>query len=1040
VWRAQRLAVAGSAPAISFNRDIRPLLADRCFKCHGPDERARKAKLRLDRAEEAYAMRPKSNDRAIVPGHPEQSLLCRRIFSTDPEEVMPPAESHLLLTPPEKELLRRWIETGAKYEPHWAFAPLPTNIEVPRGKKSKWVRNEIDAFVLARLEKEKLSPSPEASKTRWLRRVSYDLNGLPPSPEEVTAFLNDKTPLAYERVVDRLLASPRFGERMAIPWLDAARYADSYGYQSDQLCPTWPYRDWVVRAFNQNVPYDKFLTLQLAGDLMDNATREDRLATAFNRLHRQTNEGGSIEDEWRSEYVADRVNTFSTAVMGLTFECARCHDHKYDPITQRDYYSLAAFFNGIDEYGLYNDSGHVPTPTLLLPSAEQEKALDAASKDLQAKEKRLREVAREIEPKFKAWLATNAPGSRIEPACLVARFDFEDAATNGSFKSVVGATTNLSENLKGNSLGEGKTGKGIQFSGDDELNFPSLGAFEPWSQYTISFSLKLPATLTNGIIFHRSAGTDTGFHGTELSLDEGRLLFAIVRFWPGNAIAVRSKAPLPSAVWKQVAVSYDGSGRAGGMHLFLDGEPLEAEIIHDNLYKSPEAGGSGLSFGARFRSYGLKGAGFDDLSFYNRALSAIEIRCLFDGQALPDARGDVAALEEYYLKAINPEYAAAATQRVEAVQRLFAARNSVQETMVMEEMPKVRATFVLARGRYDAPKTPERRVDRGTPAFLGGMASSGPLDRRVLARWLTQPNHPLTSRVAVNRYWQMLFGRGLVATAENFGLQGAQPSHPELLDWLVRDFVSHGWDAKHALKLIVLSATYRQDSALRPASKKADPENVLLSRGPAQRLPAEMIRDTALAASGLLAEAQGGPPVNPYAPGDIWRESNSMSPAYTQSHGKDLYRRSLYTTWKRTAQIPNMGAFDAPSREVCVIRRSATVTPQQGFVLLNDPQFVEASRVLAEKALAQFPKAPEQMVPFIFRRLTAREPAPEETRLLLELFKEQAAIFASEPGRATNLLKVGEHKPEASLDPIQVAAATSVAQAVLNLDATVWKR
>jgi hypothetical protein len=1029
-----------AAEKLQFNRDIRPILSDRCFKCHGPDKASRKAGLRLDLPEEAYAERKKSDGRAIVPGKPEQSLVCRHIFSTDPDELMPPPDSHLALSPAEKQIIRRWIAEGAQYQPHWAFIPLPDSTPVPAVKNRSWPRDEIDHFILARLEKEGIKPSPEAAKSRWLRRVTYDLTGLPPTPAEADAFLADKSTTAYERVADRLLASKHFGERMAVPWLDAARYADSYGYQSDQLCPTWPYRDWVVTAFNDNLPFDKFLTEQLAGDLLPHPTRRQRLATAFNRLHRQTNEGGSIEEEWRIEYISDRVRTFSTAFLALTFECAHCHDHKFDPISQRDYYSLFAFFNSIDEYGLYDNTAHVPTPSMLLPTPEQEKSMADTAQALKAANERAGQADGATESDFESWLNASAHTNNIPG--LVAHFTFDSTAESGRFTNQVNAA-NFSTPIGGNTLVPGRSGKAVQFTGDDEITFPNLaGSLEPWQQYSVVFWLRLPKALTNAVIFHRSSGTDVGFFGAELTLDQGRLMFVIKRFWPGNAIAIESIKELTGGDWVQIGVSYDGSGRAEGMSLFLNGHSMKAEIVRDHLYKSPENGGVGFSFGARFRSAGLKDGLLDELRVYNRPLAPIEFAQLFDGHALTDAltQKNADALKPYYLAALAPAVASARAQRATALRHYLEVRNPVQETSVMEELAQPRPAYVLARGRYDAPRNDTTRVTRATPALLPPFPADAPKNRLGLAQWLTDPHHPLTARVAVNRFWQMLFGRGIVATAENFGVQGSPPTHPELLDWLARDFVKSGWDVKATLKKIVLSATYRQNSRLRPDLRERDPENLLLARGPSQRLPAEMIRDTALAASGLLDDEEGGPPVSPYMPGDLWRESNAMSPAYHQSTGTALYRRSLYTVWKRTTPMPDMVAFDAPSREVCLVKRNNTGTPQQAFVLLNDTQFVEAARVLAEKALKEGGQSPAQQIDFAFRRLTGREPDAREIGLLRQLLDEQEKIFASEPDRAEKLISVGDRKRDPALNPVQLAATTALAQVIMNSDAAIWKR
>lgn len=1028
------------AAALRYNRDIRPILSDRCFKCHGPDHASRKAKLRLDDPESAFGPRKDPNEHAIVPGKPDQSVLVRRIFATDPDDVMPPPASHLTLSDTEKKTLRQWIAEGAKYEPHWAFIPPATSIPTLVVKDKNWPRNDIDRFILARLEKAGLKPSKEADKSRWLRRVTYDLNGLPPAPAEVDAFLADNSPTADEKVVDRLLGSTRFGQRMAVPWLDAARFADSYGYQSDQLCPTWPYRDWVVDAFNRNLPFDQFLTEQLAGDLLPNATRQQRLATAFNRLHRQTNEGGSVEEEWRNEYVSDRVQTFSSVFLGLTFECARCHDHKFDPISQRDYYSLSAFFNSIDEYGTYDTTTHVPTPAILLPTSEQEKTMADTAKALQDRRKAVQEAIAGSESAFQDWLRF----SNHEPTLpgLVGRFTFDAFIETNQFQNEANST-NKSGPITGNALVTGKFGQAVRFSGDDTLSFTGLvKSIDVWDQYSLVFWLHLPESLTNGIVFHCTEGSDTGHRGTEFSLRDGHLFYVIKRFWPGNALAVQTVKPIPHEQWIQIGVTYDGSADADGMQIFLNGDRAQTEIVRNRLYKSPGIVDAGFHFGARYRSAGLRDAGLDDLRIYNRRLAASEMAQLFDGHSLQDALVSTNAnqLRPYYLSGLSDSVERARNDRVTAVRKFFQVRNPVQETSVMEELPTPRETYVLARGRYDAPKTEATRVTRVTPSFLPPLPAGAPHNRLGLAQWLTQPNHPLTARVIVNRYWQMFFGRGLVATPENFGAQGAAPTHPELLDWLARDFINSGWNTKALLKKIVLSATYRQDSALRPDLREKDPENLLLARGPSQRLPAEMIRDTALVASGLLDEKMGGPPVSPYQPGDLWRESNEMSPAYHQSVDNDLYRRSLYTVWKRTAPMPNMMAFDAPSREVCLLKRTPTGTPQQAFVLLNDTQFVEAARVLAEKMLADAGPQESEKVAFAFRRLTGRNPEPKETKLLAELFNEAKQLFSAEPGRATKLIAVGDKKPNPALSAADLAAATEVAQAILNLDATVWKR
>jgi hypothetical protein len=1037
VW-ASALRGAAAEP-LQFNRDIRPILSDRCFKCHGPDKGARKANLRLDVPEGAYAESQKSHLHAVVPGKPQASLLCQKIFATDPADVMPPPNSNLSLSAQEKEKLQRWIAEGAHYQPHWAFVPLPERVPLPAVKHKRWPRNEIDYFVLARLESEGLKPSKEADKLRWLRRMTYDLNGLPPTPSEAKAFLADHSPRAYDRVVDRLLASPHFGQRMAVPWLDSARYADSYGYQSDLLCPTWPYRDWVVDAFNRNLPYSQFIVDQIAGDMIAGADDSTRLATAFNRLHRQSNEGGAVEEEFRTEYVGDRIQTFSTVFLGLTLECTRCHDHKFDPFTQKDYYSLGAFFNSIDEYGLYNDTEHVPTPSLLLPNPEQKKAMSATAGARQEKEAKLARAATETEPAFQQWLArTNLAA---EMPGLAAWYKLDALTANNTFTNVLNPA--YFGSLGPNKFAAEKSSDGVQFTGDDALSFPGIGGnFPAWAPYTVVFRLYIPKSLTNAIICQRESGTDVGFHGMQLSLEKGRLMFIIQRFWPGNALAVRSLENVPTEEWVQIAMSSDGSAQAEGMALFLNGRKMDSEIVRNQLTKNPDDGGDGLSFGALFRETGLKDGRLKDIRIYSRPLATLEVQQLFDGHALSDALAarDAELLRPYYLAALSPTVAQAQLERCDAVRNYFQARDAVEEVSVMEDLPQPRPTYILARGQYDAPKTEDRRVGRATPAVLPPFPAASPNNRLGLAQWLIEPNHPLTARVAVNRFWQMIFGRGLVATSENFGVQGTPPSHPELLDWLARDFVNSNWDVKALLKKIVLSATYRQDSKRRPESADKDPENILLSRGSSQRLPAEMVRDTALAAAGLLEDSMGGPPVSPYSPGDLWRENNNMSPAYQQSVGTALYRRSLYTVWKRTVPMPDMVEFDAPARDICTVKRNSTSTPQQAFVLLNDTQFVEAARELAEIALRDGGANTRSQITFAFWRLTARPPQEKELKLLAALWKEQREIFAKEPDRANKLLAVGSRERDARMDVIDEAAMTVVTQAIMNMDSTIWKR
>jgi len=960
---------------------------------------------------------------------------------------MPPPDSNLVLTAREKQTLRHWIKQGAEYEAHWAFTQPPASIPLPETADPDWPQQPLDHFVLARLEQENTKPSPEAAPLRWLRRATLDLTGLPPNLEEISNFRKSNL-INHQSSIDstttRLLASPAFGEHMAVAWLDAARYADSFGYQSDQLNTQWPYRDWVIRAFNDNLPFDQFLTWQLAGDLLPDATRDQRLATAFNRIHRLTNEGGSIPAEFIAENAADRVHTFGTTFLALTFECARCHDHKYDPLTTREYYSMAAFFNSIDENGLYDHARKVPSPTLMLPTPEQEQAIAKAREDIESARLALAETIRD-ESRFQAWLAD--PTRNPEIADLEGIFDFETWDNPGD--KIPNRALDPKGNGKRNGLPlvDGPVGKAIRFDGDTGASFPDLLKVNRWTPFTVSFWLRDTARSSEPILVaHRSFGTDVGYNGFDIRLVDGFPESRLFRIWPGNAIGVRATSRLPQNEWHQLTVRYDGSSSAAGLTIHLDGKPLESTVLRDRIHKSAAVkthGGGHFTLGQRFRDRGFAGGEIDELHIYRRALTPLEITHLHDGTSLAAAvaapQPDHAVLRDYYFSSIDPPAREAAKRLLDARKALVTAEDKVHEVSVMEELPEPRETHLLARGAYDARTGPDTLVTRNTPAFLPPLTD--PASRLDLAHWLINPNHPLTARVFVNRLWANFFSRGLVDTPDNFGLQGALPSHPQLLDFLARDFIDSGWDVKELCRNIVLSSTYRQDSALTPNLARLDPENILLARGPAHRLSAEQIRDSALAASGLLDPNPGGPPVSPYQPGgDLWREANGMSPAYRQSTGKALHRRSLYSVWKRTAPLPNMLAFDSPTREVCNVRRARTNTPLQALVLLNDIQFIETARALAARTLSEKSTDDAARLASAFSRLTGRPPLPTELDILTDALEEQHTRFRAHPEEAKALLAHGETKPDPALDPAELAAWTVVCQTILNTDSFAWKR
>jgi len=1018
---------------VDFSYQIRPLLSDRCFRCHGPDARKRKAKLRLDMREGALKALPELGKgwAVVKPGDPEKSELVRRIFTGDEDDRMPPPESHLSLSAAEKALLKRWVIEGGDYRPHWSLAPVQApGVPTLAGGA---VANPIDAFVRARLKEEGLTPAPQASPETLIRRLAFNLTGLPPTPAEIDAFEGDRSPDGYARVVARYLASPAYGERMAIDWLDLARYADTYGYQADVDRDMSPYRDWVVRAFNNNLSYDRFLTWQLAGDLLPDATTEQRIATAFNRLHRQTNEGGSIEEEFRTEYVVDRVNTFSTAMLGLTMECARCHDHKFDPITQRDYFSMFAFFNSIDESGLYSHfTSATPSPSLLLWPPEKKAQYDRVQAQITAAEAALESRSRTARPAFRAWEAATPTGGRISPPVPIAHLEF-NTVTGDTTPDSVGAVP--AQLIDGPVLvHDGASTAALKFSGDNQVVHPGVRSFSRTDPFSLSLRLKPTTRQDRAIVVHQSrAWSDAGSRGFELTLDHGRPFFGLIHFWPGNAIAVRARRPLPPNVWSRLVVTYDGSSRATGIRMYLDGIRLATDVVRNHLYKDigygPATGDRSteshpFSVGARFRDSGFKDGLIDDLQVFDTCLTTLEVA----SPVRPDRR-DAAAIEHFLARQDAPSVAARTELR-----RLREEENALvsatPEIMVMEELGRPRPAHLLKRGAYDAPGP---IVARDTPASLPAFPKDQPRNRLGLARWLTDRTNPLAARVAVNRIWRMHFGRGLVASQEDFGSQGRLPSHPALLDWLAARFMDSGWDVKALHTLIVTSETFRQSS--RPATVNAgrDPDNELLTRGPKIRLMAEQVRDSALAASGLLTPTLGGPSVKPYQPAGLWEQSGTGK-TYKQDTGPNLYRRRLYTFWRRTSPPPSMVTFDAVSREVCTAKRDATATPLQSLVLLNDPQFVEAARVIAERLVRQFPRDDAMRHREAFRSLIGRRADDVESGILARMYSEQRKLYDADSGEALKLLGVGESARDTALPPSDVAATAMVVSAIMNFD------
>ena len=1016
------LVAAASVSAVAvdvpdFNRDVRPILSDRCFVCHGPDAEQRQADLRLDVEESATA-------EVIVPGHPEDSELVARILADDPDVRMPPPEFGVSLSESEQNVLIEWIRSGASWDQHWAFVPLKPQ-RVPEVGHSDWPVGPIDHFVLLRLQEEGLEPAPRASREVLLRRAAFDLTGLPPSPDDLDRFLNDDAPDAWSKAIDRLLASPAFGERMASVWLDLARYSDTYGYQVDRDRFVWPWRDWVIRAFNSNMPHDEFIVRQLAGDLLPDASEDDILATTFCRLHPQKAEGGSVPEEFRVEYVADRTQTFATAFLGLTMECCRCHDHKYDPLSQKEYYQLSAYFDKIDEAGLYSyHTSSTPTPTLMLPTPLQRQRMDRAAAAVTAAEARLQDVLAAAAGDFEQWLSSGRTAAATDSDVLIPgrllHSDFEQPP-GGASRQVPGIS-----------------GQAVQFSGDDAVD-TGTGRFRRDDPFTVAVWLQTPDVKERAVIWHCSMGwTDAASRGYQLLMKDGRLHASLIHFWPGNAISVATSDPFPTGEWHHVVVRYDGSSRAAGLNILIDGQPTDTVVVRDSLTKTISGGKQHLVLGARDRDRGFTGGLADELDVFDRFLTDLEVRHLFDGHSLTDTlQMPPERLDSEQRRQLFDYYAATRHAEVRKQRSLLKQRRierseaveGVPEIMVMRQSETPRQTWLLNRGAYDDRREP---VQPAVPKVLSRPQDPVPADRLELARWLTSPQHPLTARVAVNRFWQIMFGQGLVRTPEDFGSQGRPPTHPELLDWLALDFMQHGWDVRRLLKQIALSSTWCQSSAASEQTLARDPENLWLSRSPAFRLPAEMLRDQALAVSGLLVRQVGGPPARPY------EVAVSFKPV-PRDTGDGLYRRSVYTYWKRTGPAPAMMVLDAVKRDVCRVSRERTESPLEAFVLLNGPQFVEASRVLAERLLRQHATA-SAALPDLFRRLTSREASDDERVILRRLLEQQQAYFSENPDQARQFLAVGEATVDAGADPVSVAALAAVAGALFSYDECVIRR
>ncbi|MFN0053309.1 MAG: PSD1 and planctomycete cytochrome C domain-containing protein [Planctomycetales bacterium] len=1011
------VGVAGAADKLQFNRDIRPILSEHCFACHGPDRNARQGNLRLDQRESALAM-GESGEPAIVVGALDRSELVRRIDAEEPGEIMPPPKANKPLSSAQRELLKRWVLEGAEYQGHWAFLP-PVRHAPPEVNDGGWHRNPIDRFLLARLEREGWDPSPEAPSATLLRRLALDLTGLPPAPADVARFeqalenarANDLavqneqppgTPMptgaadaVYEQWVDRYLASPHFGERMATDWLDAARYADTNGYQVDRDREMYAWRDWVIAAFNENLPFDQFTIQQLAGDLLPNPTLAQRIATGFHRNHLLNEEGGVIPEEFLAEYCADRVETTAAIWLGQTLMCARCHDHKYDPFTQRDYYGLFAFFHNVNEKGLGNYGANIrrnAPPILKLPAPELESRMAIARQELAQRQQQLAEVEMKLAEGDGAWieqLRASAPEWR-PVSLLSARMADGDLPLDAD-----GAFVRIPPQEPG------------------RHRFVLTGRFPPGSQ-------------SAGRLEFRLAKTDapsTGDASVQFQLGQVSVLIG----------PLTSESAAGDAAAKGVRTLVD---RDAASKIDLQSDRPAAALVELEPSLAPDADRS-VRIEVELEFKDKRGAwevGISAANIPQELLASDRIVSLARQESLDDA---LRKQLEVFRRGRNPEYRRLTEQVGQLTKSMDEIDLQIPTTLVMEELATPRVTRIMIRGAYD--KLGDE-VSPATPSALPPLPPDFPRNRLGLARWLVSSENPLTARVTVARFWQALLGVGLVRTVEDFGSQGELPSHPELLDWLATEFVRSGWDVKHTLRLIVTSSAYRQSSGLAPAHVLRDPDNRWLGRGPRFRLQAEFLRDQALAASGLLVETIGGPSVRPYHPPGLYEQvvAGSSADRYVTGQGADLYRRSLYTYWKRSVPNPALLTFDMPFREACALRRPRTNTPLQALNLLNDPTFVEAARCLAERMLAEG-GTPDEQLAWGFRRVLVRQPRPEELAILVAAQARATRSFQENPAAAAELIGVGATPVDSKLDPVQVAALMTVASTLLNLDEAVTK-
>ncbi|MGB3175942.1 MAG: DUF1553 domain-containing protein [Saprospiraceae bacterium] len=1035
---------------LDYNKTIKPILSDKCFACHGNDANKRQAELRLDKAANAYGALPISPDKvAIKPFDINQSELVRRILTANPDQLMPEPKSNLTLTPREKALLIKWIEQGAEYQPHWAFLS-PVKTDPPAIKDMNWPLNAIDHFIGQKLEMEGLVHNAPASKEIILRRLSLDLTGLPPSLEDLAQFKKDTSFFAYEKQVDRLLQSPHYGERMAVDWLDLARYADSHGYTVDRLRDMTPYRDWVIQAYNDNLRYDQFIQQQLAGDLMPHPTKQMIIATAFNRNHPQNMEGGIVEEEFQTEYVIDRTNTTAEVFMGLSFGCARCHDHKFDPISQKNYYELFSFFNNVKESGQIAWNNALPTPTLLLPSEEQEKIISFIQKSIDRQEDEKANYTLQPNSRFDQWVKEekyrDLGKMNVPRDGLIGQFDFEDSLCN-----VITADREATILRENDTIAEiarlvtGDNGMALMLDGDAYLYLKGVGIFGKADPFSISLGLKIPTDFEEGVLLHKCIAERLyNFKGYHLYYKNGRIELSLAHTAPSNAITKCTIDTIPKDQWIQLVMTYDGSSRAAGARLYLDGAELKMETTMDQLTKDilfHQKEEPPLQIGGWWRGKGFKQGQVDDVMIYNRTLTDYEIKILSKNATWKSLTAkskdqltpaELTVLKSYFMSVLDTVALKNAAELTALRKKLVDTVEHIPEIMVMQEYKVPKQTRILHRGDYSDPGDP---VYPNVPDGILPFDQKYPKNRYGLAQWLTDANHPLTARVIVNRAWQSIFGTGLVKTSEDFGFQGEAPSHPELLDWLAVWFVQSDWDYKKLIKMIVMSSTYRQDSRRAEMAASKDPENRFLSSGPANRLTAEMLRDNVLFASGMINCEVGGKSIKPYQPPGLW-EINSAN--YIPDSTQLAYKRSMYITVKRSVPNPTMSTFDSPDRSQCLSRRQKTNTPLQALVLLNDPTYLEAALVLGVQMSQNADSV--AAIKETYTMLTARDPSETELKLLVDFYLLEFQKFKKDATKAAGWLTPGLYKIDAGADTLKVAANAVLANMIMNSDATITKR